>query len=192
MRLEAFNERYKSQLKEFEEIALKDQKIEGKYLLLKDELERVASERLNLIKKNESLDNEAEDINKDFKLLDEERKLLFEADKEIDKECEAVNAEFERLSVKKGISTDLPKAGGRSTITLFFLNKLADMSTVPFMNFSNSSILSNAHLHKLTSLTHLTVIAERLSLGDKRFLETFFIVNIALFPPQTTIIPRRR
>ena len=52
LKLEAFNERYKSQLKEFEEIALKDQKIEGKYLLLKSELDRVASERLNLIKKN--------------------------------------------------------------------------------------------------------------------------------------------
>ena len=101
LRLEAFNERYKSQLKEFEEIALKDQKIEGKYLLLKSELDRVASERLNLIKKNESLDNEAEDINKDFKLLDEERKSIFAADKEIEKECEAIHAEFEKLSLKQ-------------------------------------------------------------------------------------------
>ena len=34
MRLEAFNERYTSQLKEFEEIAVKDQKIEGKHFMI--------------------------------------------------------------------------------------------------------------------------------------------------------------
>ena len=100
-KLEAFNDRYNAQLQEFDEIALKDKKIEEKYLLLKSELDRVASERLNLIKKNEALDKEAEEINNNFISLDGERRAIFESDKEIEKECAAIHAEFEKLNMRQ-------------------------------------------------------------------------------------------
>merc|ERR1712115_38643 len=61
-RLEAFHKKYENQLKEFEEIGMKDGGIEEKYILLKDELEQVSSERQNIIKKNELLDEEIIEI----------------------------------------------------------------------------------------------------------------------------------
>ena len=81
-----------------------DFKIEKKYSLLREEMDRVGEERRSIFERNEDLKKRMISVSDEFKWIEEKKMDLVREDQRIEQECESIHSQFEKLreeSIKK-------------------------------------------------------------------------------------------